>query len=137
MDILVQMAIDLACQLQEDDRCQALHKAQQAADADEGLQELIGQFNLKRMAINTEEMKEGEERDVEKLRELNTDIRTIYAQIMENERMAAYNEAKTTLDELVRKIQTAINLAVQGQDPNLAAQEIACSGDCGSCGGCH
>ena len=103
----------------------------------ETLQELIGQFNLKRMAINTEETKEGEERDAEKLRELNTDIRTIYAQIMENEHMVAYNDAKTVLDELVRKMQTAINLAVQGQDPNLAAQEISCSGDCGSCGGCH
>ena len=33
MDILVQMAIDLACQLQEDERCKAVLFAQKAADA--------------------------------------------------------------------------------------------------------
>ncbi len=136
MDILVQMAIDLACQLQEDARCKAVLAAQQAADADEGLQQLIGDFNLKRIAINNEETKE-EGRDADKLRQLNQEIRDIYTAVMANEHMLAYNEAKTALDQLVGKIQTAINLAVQGQDPNLAAQEISCSGDCGSCGGCH
>ena len=49
----------------------------------------------------------------------------------------AYNNAKSELDVLVNKIHFAINLAVQGQDPNLAAQESGCTGDCGSCGGCH
>lgn len=136
MDVLVQMAIDLACQLKEDERCLAVRNAQLAADADEELQKLIGEFNLKRIAINNEETKEGE-RDAEKLRGLNTEIREIYASIMANEHMIAYNEAKTALDQLVGKIQTAINLAVQGQDPNLAANEISCSGNCGSCGGCH
>jgi len=137
MDVLVEMAIDLASQLQADDRCQAVFAAQQAADADETLQQLIGDFNLKRMAINTEEMKDEGERDAEKLRTLNTELRSIYADIMSNEHMVAYNGAKTALDELVRKIQTAINLAVQGQDPSLAAQEMSCGGDCSSCGGCH
>ncbi len=136
MDILVQMAIDLACQLQEDERCQAVLAAQQAADADENLQQLIGEFNMKRIAINNEETKE-EGRDADKLKTLNQEIRDIYAAVMANEQMMAYNDAKTALDQLVGKIHTAINLAVQGQDPNLAAQEISCSGDCGSCGGCH
>lgn len=137
MDTLVAMAIDLACQLQEDERCQALLHAQKAADDDASLQALIGEFNLKRMAINTEEGKEGDERDAEKIRQLNTELREVYASIMQNEHMMAYNNAKTTLDALVQKIQAAITLAVQGQDPNLAAQASACSGDCGSCGGCH
>ena len=136
MDVLVEMAIDLACQLQEDARCKAVLNAQKAADADETLQALIGDFNLKRIAINNEETKE-DGRDAEKLRQLNAEIRETYSAIMANESMMAYNEAKTELDQLVGKIQTAINLAVQGQDPNLAAREISCSGDCGSCGGCH
>lgn len=137
MDVLVEMAIDLACQLQEDERCKAVFAAQQAADGDEGLQNLIGDFNLKRMAINTEESKEDGERDVERLRQLNTELRAAYTEIMANEHMIAYNNARTALDELVRKIQTAINLAVQGQDPHIAAQDISCGGDCSSCGGCH
>lgn len=137
MDVLVEMAIDLACQLQEDERCKAIFEAQKAADADENLQKLIGEFNLKRIAINNEESKEEGEQSVDRLRELNSELRALYADIMANEHMIAYNDAKMALDGLVRKIQTAINLAVQGQDPHMAAQDISCSGDCGSCGGCH
>lgn len=137
MDTLLQMAIDLGYQLKEDARAQAVAAASAAADADEALQQMIGDFNLKRMAINTEETKEEGERDAEKLRQLNTELRAIYASIMANDRMMAYNQAKTELDALVNKLHMAINLAAAGQDPAMAAQESTCSGDCGSCGGCH
>ena len=63
MDTLLAMAIDLATQLQADPRCEAVKAASAAADADEALQALISEFNLKRIAINTEESKpEGEQR---------------------------------------------------------------------------
>ncbi len=137
MDVLVEMAIDLACQLQGDDRYLAVRAAQEEADKDEALQQLIGDFNIKRMAINNEESKEDGERDAEKLRTLNMELRDIYARVMANPHMMAYNTAKTDLDALVGKINAAIALAVQGQDPSLAAQEGSCNGDCGSCGGCH
>lgn len=135
MDVLLAMAIDLATQLQADPRCEAVIEATKAADQDETLQNLIREFNLKRIAINTEEGKE--EADAEKMRTLNQELRESYAAVMANEKMMAYNSAKADLDVLVNKIHFAINLAIQGQDPNLAAQESACSGDCGSCGGCH
>ena len=137
MDVLVEMAIDLGCQMQEDSRYLALRAAQQAADEDEQLQKLIGEFNLKRMAINAEEQKAEEEQDAEKLRTLNGALRSVYADIMQNEHMIAYNEAKEPFDALVQKINTAIALAAQGQDPAAAAEESGCTGNCGSCGGCH
>ena len=137
MDVLVEMAIDLGCQLQEDSRYLALRAAQQAADEDEQLQKLIGEFNLKRMAINAEEQKAEEEQDAEKLRTLNGALRSVYADIMQNEHMVAYNEAKEPFDALVQKINTAIALTAQGQDPAAAAEESGCTGNCGSCGGCH
>lgn len=136
MDTLLAMAIDLAVQLQADPRCEAVRQAAAAADADEGLQALISEFNLKRIAINTEENKPEEERSAEKLRELNTELRSIYASVMANEHMMVYQNAQSELENLVNKMHLAINLAVQGQDPNLAAQE-GCTGNCGSCGGCH
>ena len=135
MDTLLAMAIDLATQLQADPRCEAVMAATKAADEDENLQSLISEFNLKRLAINTEEGKE--EADPEKIRQLNQELRECYAAVMANEKMVAYNEAKGELDQLVNKIQFAIDLAAQGQDPNLAAQESNCTGNCGTCGGCH
>ncbi len=137
MEVLVEMAIDLACQLQGDERYLAVRAAQEEADKDEALQQLIGDFNIKRMAINTEETREDGERDVEKLRALNQELRDIYVSIMDNPHMIAYNTAKTTLDSLVGKIQAAISLAVQGQDPRMAAEESSCNGNCSSCAGCH
>jgi cell fate (sporulation/competence/biofilm development) regulator YlbF (YheA/YmcA/DUF963 family) len=136
MDTLLAMAIDLAVQLQADPRCEAVRAASAAADADEALQTLISEFNLKRIAINNEESKPEGEHNPEKLRELNTELRSIYASVMANEHMMAYQEAQSELEGLVNKMHLAINLAAQGQDPNLAAQE-GCTGNCGTCGGCH
>ena len=136
MDTLLAMAIDLAVQLQADPRCEAVKAASAAADADEALQAMISEFNLKRIAINTEESKPEGEQSVDKLRELNTELRAIYASVMENEHMIAYQSAQSELEGLVNKMHLAINLAAQGQDPNLAAQE-GCTGNCGTCGGCH
>ena len=137
MDILVEMAIDLACQLQEDERYLKLAAAQQDADNDAQLQDLIGQFNLKRMAINQEETKPDDERDADKLRQLNKELQEVYASIMSRPTMNAYNDAKEELDALVGRINAAIALAVQGQDPHRAGEDNACTGDCSSCGGCH
>lgn len=137
MEVLLDMAIDLALQLQQDERYLALAQAQKNADADEALQQLIGDFNLKRIAINAEETKEDGEKDADKLRQLNQELRDVYAKIMANEHMMAYNDAKTELDGIVGKINAAIMLAVNGQDPHLAAQEGSCTGNCGTCGGCH
>ena len=136
MDHLLAMAIDLAVQLQADPRCEAVKAAAAAADADEALQNMISEFNLKRIAINNEESKPTEEQSADKLRELNTELRSIYASVMANERMMAYQSAQSELEGLVSKMHLAINLAAQGQDPNLAAQE-GCTGNCGTCGGCH
>ena len=135
-EVLVNMAIDLGYQIQGDERSTAMRAAQAAADADEALQQLIGDFNIKRMNINQEESKAEGEQDAAHLRQLNEELRAVYGQIMANEHMIAYNTAHTALDELVRKINAAIALAVQGQDPALAAQESGCTGNCGSCGGC-
>ena len=135
-EVLVNMAIDLGYQIQGDGRYTAMRAAQAAADADEALQQLIGDFNIKRMNINQEESKAEGEQDAAHLRQLNEELRAVYGQIMANEHMIAYNTAHTALDELVRKINAAIALAVQGQDPALAAQESGCTGNCGSCGGC-
>ena len=61
--------------------------AQQNSDNDQELQALIGDFNLKRMNINTEAQKE--DRNEEKLQKLNQELRTCYASIMKHENMAA------------------------------------------------
>lgn len=61
---MIELARDFGRELQKDERYLAFDAARVASDADEELQALIGEFNLKRMAINNEAQKD--EQDEEK-----------------------------------------------------------------------
>ncbi len=135
MERLLEMAKELGHAIQLDDRFVRVQMAQAAADEDEALQALIGEFNLKRMAINAEAAK-GDEQDEAKMRTLNEELRAVYARVMANESMAAYNEAKTELDKLTNAIGAILNMAAQGLNPD-DYDEHNCGGNCASCGGCH
>lgn len=135
MDILLEMAKDMGEALQNDERYVALQMAQAKADEDKALQELIGEFNLKRMALAAEDEKE--DKDEEKLKVLDAELREIYSRVMMNESMQAYNAARHAMDELLNGINRILMLSAQGEDPQSIETEHSCGGNCGSCGGCH
>lgn len=135
MDI-IELSREIGRKLQEDKRYINLKVAQQNSDNDSALQDLIGEFNLKRMAINNEAGKE--DRDEKKIESLNHEIRDLYTEIMANESMMKYNNAKNEFDYLVKRINAIIMQSAEGEDPNTTdLQESACSGSCSSCSGCH
>ena len=136
MDI-IEITRELGKQLQDEESYIKMRAAQQACDEDEGLQKAIGEFNLKRMAINNEAQKD--DRDEETLQRLNGEFRAAYALIMENGHMQAYNDSKVEFDALLQRITGIIGLCADGENPETCDYDAAsCSGDCSSCGGsCH
>ncbi len=135
MDI-IELTRELGKALQSDQRYVNMRLAQQQSDEDESLQQLIGEFNLKRMAINNEAQKE--DRSEETLKRLNEELRTVYANIMQNEHMIQYNDAKTEFDALLQRVTGIIGLCADGEDPETCDYDAAsCGGDCSSCAGCH
>lgn len=135
MDI-IEITRELGKALQSDQRYLNMQLARQASDEDEGLQQAIGEFNLKRMAINNEAQKEDRNEDV--LKRLNEEFREVYGKIMENENMIKYNEAKNEFDALLQRVTGIIGLCADGEDPDTCEYDAAsCGGDCSSCGGCH
>ena len=124
-----------AAALQTDERYLALAAARKANDEDEVLQDMIGEFNLARMDLNNEIGKS--ERNDARIAELNEKVNTLYGQIMNDEGMIAYNEAKRECEALVNYIDAIINAAMNGGDP-MAVQEpsASCTGSCSTCGGC-
>ncbi len=135
MDI-ISLAREIGKELQKDERYLNMQIAQQNTDGDQELQNLIGEFNLKRMAINSEAQKEPQ--DQEKMQALNQELRAVYAQIMQNSNMAAYNKAKDELDALLKRVNAIITQSAEGTDPETADyEESSCGGNCSSCGGCH
>ena len=135
MDI-VELARYLGKKIQEDERFIAMRVASQQCDADEALQNMIGEFNLARLDLNNEIAKD--ERDEAKVAELNAKVNQLYTDIMNSESMVAYNEAKAEAEALIGYIDAIINTAMNGGDPMTVQEpQAGCSGSCSSCSGCH
>ena len=124
-----------AAAMQTDERYLALDAARRANDENKGLQDMIGEFNLKRM--NLSNASNGENVDQEKISRLNIELRDCYDDIMENANMVAYNEAKDEFDAVMQRITAILQASAQGEDPDTADVQPSCSGNCDSCGGCH
>ena len=134
MDI-IQMARDLGAAIQQSDEYTAYNLAKTAADGDDKLQEMIGEFNLKKLTLSQEVQKT--DKDQEKLSALNGEVRSLYAQIMAYPAMAAYNTTTGELDRVVNFVQQIIVYSANGEDPQTIQEEAACGGDCSGCAGCH
>lgn len=137
MDV-IELARQIGRELQRDEKYIALQVATQNADEDEDLQKLIGEFNLKKIALNNEASKET--RDSEKIKTLNTEAMKIYGEVMATAKMQAYQNAQKALDNYIKRIQTIITLCAQGGNPETAdfdPDDENCTGNCESCGGCH
>lgn len=135
MDIIT-LARELGKAIQKEETFIKLQEVQSKADADTALQNLIGDFNIKRMAINNEASKKESNQD--KLTQLNTEMREVYSKIMSNENMIAYNDAKEAFDAVAGRVLAIVQQSAEGADPETAdLSQSSCSGSCESCGGCH
>ena len=137
MDRIIDLAREIGAAIQQDDRYLRMMAAQETADKDEALQGLIGEFNLKRIALGNEAQKE--DRDEKKMESLNEELRTAYQAIMDNDAMKAYNATKPEMDTLLNAVAKIITLSAQGEDPYSIDEheENHCDGSCSTCGGCH
>ena len=134
MDI-IEKARELGKRIQQEESYIALQKAQADADADMELQNLIGDFNMKRMSINNEASKK--DKDSDKLALLNSQMREDYSKIMSNKNMIAYNEAKDAFDMVANRVLAIVQQSAEGADPETADYSTSsCSGSCSTCGGC-
>ncbi len=135
MDV-IQQARELGKAIQKDERYIRLQEITRKSDQDEDLQNAIREFNEKRNAITVEAAKS--DRDEEKIRQMNMEIRVMYDDIMRSENMTAYNEARESFDLLMKRVNAIISLCSEGEDPETAdLTEEACGGSCATCPGCH
>lgn len=134
MDVIT-MTRELGKVLQQDERYAKLMRANAANDACADLQEKIGRFSALRGEVNKELM--NPEKDQAKLSQMDTELRAMYAEVMETPEMQAYNEAKVEMESLLSFMMQIITDSAAGVDPDLIEQKAGCSGGCSSCDGCH
>ena len=134
MTDVIALARQLGHAIQEQEEYKTIMSAKDAADNDEALQALITEFNIKRVAINAEACKT--DRDDETLKKLNEEMRTAYSDIMNNEHMKAYNDAKQAFDKVLQRVLAIVQQSAEGQDPDTTDFSEDCTHDCSTCGGC-
>lgn len=135
MDIL-NAAKDLAREIQKSESYINLKIASQNNDNDEKLQDLIGKFNLKKIAISTQISEDNKNSD--KISRLNEELKACYEEIMNNSNMLNYMKCKKEFDELIRKINLLVAAGANGEDvDSVNLENNGCTGSCGSCGGCQ
>ena len=107
MTDVIALARQLGHAIQEQDEYKNIVAAKNAADADQGLQKL------------------------------NEEMRTAYSDIMSNENMKAYNDAKQAFDKVLQRVLAIVQQSADGQDPDTTDFSEDCTHDCSTCGGCH
>ncbi len=134
---LMEMAKVLGKALQQDETYLNFRAAAEKNDGDEALQQLIAEFNLKRLDLQHEQEKE--QPDADRADALDGEVKALYGQIMANSSMAAYQGARAAFEQLLDGINRVIAMSAAGQDPDTYDPDAAasCTGNCASCGGCH
>ena len=134
MDVIT-MAREFAKTIAKDERVIKYNLIRQASDEDKRLQELIGRFNLKRIELNAQLGKE--EKDSQKIADLDKEIKAIYTEVMQNQTMQDYNAAKQEVDDLMNFVNQILAAGVNGEDPDTVEESSGCGGNCSGCSGCH
>lgn len=134
MDVIEQVR-NLGKAIQQDERFIRYTKARLENDNNTELQAAIGKFNITRMELDRE--LNADNKDDEKVKELNENLRAVYSEIMASPAMVEYNTAKAELDSMVNEINTVISKCLDGEDPETCETTSGCSGSCSTCGGCH
>ena len=134
MDIIT-MARELGKLIQQDERYKRIDAAKKANDEDEKLQELIAKFNLKRSELSVEMSQEN--KNPEKLNQLDKELKALYQEVMANPNMAEFNAAKAEVDGMMNFISTILYGSVNGEDPDTIEMQACCGGNCSGCSGCH
>lgn len=135
---VIQATRELGKAIQNDERYKAYITAKEANDKDNELQQLIGEFNLKRENLQLEMSKSEDQQDQEKLQRFNRELQECYERVMSNKNMANFAIAKNAFDSLLQQVQGIIGLCCDGEDPDTCQYRVSsCTHDCSTCGGCH
>ena len=134
---VIEMARELGKALQEDERYKNYQEAKVKNDKDVELQNMIGDFNVKRMQLNQEMQKK--EKDAEAMKRLDGELKEVYSKIMANPNMAEFTAAQEKVEKLINSVNYIISMAANGEDPMTCPEEqpAGCGGSCSTCGGCH
>ena len=133
---VIELTRELGKKIQQEDVFIKYQLAKQNADNDADLQKIIEEFSDKRTELSKESGKPENEKDAQKIQQISREMRRCYGEIMSNQSMISYNDAKDNYDVLMNRISTIIQKSFEGEDPATADYSPNGTGSCATCGGC-
>ena len=133
MDV-IELTRELGKAIQQDDRYIAYSLAKQVNDNDKELNADIEKFTNLRLELTN--VMSCEDKDTDKIKQLDEDIKSTYKKIMNNKNMIVFNAAQKALEDLISNVNQIISLCANGEDPETCQPSSGCTGSCATCGGC-
>ena len=123
---IIEKAHELGEMIKASKEMEALNAAEKAQQEDSDAQELIADFNIKRLNL-AREIQSGKLSEEEAIKKNND----AFSEMVEkSESIKNYVETKGKFDELVNSVNKVINVYIMGE-------QQGCTHDCSTCGGCH
>lgn len=138
MDVL-ELTRNLAKALQESDEYKNYRKSEMESDNNEELQLSIKKFNDIKTDLDI--LRTSTNRDEEKMKQLNEELREVYNKVINDPYMVKFNESKALVDNMMDKVNFILTSALNGEDvdkidlKNITKSSSGCCGS-GGCSGC-
>ena len=123
---IFEKAHELGEMIKESEEMKAMDKADEAQQNDAVAQQLLQEYNLKRMNI-ARDMQAGK---IERAEAIVKNNEAFSEMIKKSKTIEEYVEKKKAFDNIVGEVNRILNVYITGQDAN-------CTHDCSTCGGCH
>ena len=131
MTTIIELAHTLGLAIAESDEIKALELAKEQYEADAALQAKLSEYETDRKLLTEEFIKEDGEQKEAAVKKLREHMEALAAEIVVNEKYAAYTAAQTALNELMAEVNAEIKFCITGERPTK------CTHDCSTCSGCH
>ncbi|MCR4719448.1 MAG: YlbF family regulator [Firmicutes bacterium] len=123
---IIEKAHELGEMIKASKEMEALSVAEKAQQEDGDAQQLIADFNIKRLNL-AREIQSGKITEEEAIKKNND----AFSEMVEKSQVISdYVEAKKKFDNLVNSVNSVINVYIMGE-------QQGCKHDCSTCGGCH
>ena len=123
---IIEKAHELGEMIKKSKEMETLTAAEKAQQEDADAQQLIADFNIKRLNL-AREIQSGKLTEEEAIKKNNEAFDEM---VEKSESIKAYVDAKKKFDDMVTGVNNVINVYIMGE-------QQGCTHDCSTCGGCH
>lgn len=134
MNEILEMANKLGQAIADTEEIKTFHEMEKIFYGDEEAQRVMNEYEKERAQMTVKVKEAG--MTPENLKLFQSEMKKSMDKLMANKTVKEYLEAKSNFNDIIKKVNSIIAFCIQGEEQDLAA-EGGCSGNCGSCGGCH